>query len=370
MRIAKALVVDDSKVAHLTLRKLLTERHIEVDWVGSGEEALAYMARQHPDIIFMDVMMPGMDGFETTAAIINNNPDGAAPPIIMCSANATDEDKQNAKASGALEFFSKPYTPVEMDKILKRVNELPEPAGEPAPALDVVTAPMFESSRAGAPVEPPNVNASVYERIAERAAWATAERVARDVATDIAQSKAEQSAQRVVEQLLRDRLEEAVQGTAKQAAQAAQETVRQALQDITAQAVDAAQANVGKLVRPAAEQAVREISEELIKKQLSRGLMVLRDDLNRQMEQHVGSAVQDILTRTLGSVEFKQQLVQMLKETTLPMAVSVARQAAAEAQQEIIGTIEEMGGRSKPAVILAGVALAVALAAILLHFFY
>ena len=43
MNVTKALVVDDSKVAHLTLRKLLMERNIEVDWVGSGEDAIAYM---------------------------------------------------------------------------------------------------------------------------------------------------------------------------------------------------------------------------------------------------------------------------------------------------------------------------------------
>ena len=69
MNITKALVVDDSKVAHLTLRKMLMERNVEVDWVGSGEESIAYLKKQKPDVVFMDVMMPGMDGFETMRAI-------------------------------------------------------------------------------------------------------------------------------------------------------------------------------------------------------------------------------------------------------------------------------------------------------------
>ena len=79
MKIDKVLVVDDSKVAHLTLRKMLTERGIDVDWVGSGEDSLTYLKQQQPNVIFMDVMMPGMDGFETTTAIKNNTAPAKKP---------------------------------------------------------------------------------------------------------------------------------------------------------------------------------------------------------------------------------------------------------------------------------------------------
>src|SRR5512144_1802253 len=137
MNVTKALVVDDSKVAHLALRKLLMERNIEVDWVGSGEDAIAYMEHHHPDIIFMDVMMPGMDGFETTAAIITNAA-SSAPPIIMCSASATEEDRANARSSGAIEFLSKPYTPASLDQVLEFVRTLPEPVTK---AVDIKVAP-------------------------------------------------------------------------------------------------------------------------------------------------------------------------------------------------------------------------------------
>ncbi|MCA9556779.1 MAG: response regulator, partial [Myxococcales bacterium] len=121
MNIKKALVVDDSKVAHLTLRKLLLERGIEVDWVGSGEDCIKYLETKKPDIIFMDVMMPGMDGFETTRAITGQHQD--ASPIVMCSANATDEDKRDAKESGAVGFLSKPYTPDQLDAVMQTVSE-------------------------------------------------------------------------------------------------------------------------------------------------------------------------------------------------------------------------------------------------------
>ena len=121
MNIKKALVVDDSKFAHLTLRKLLNERGIEVDWVGSGEDCIKYLDSKKPDIIFMDVMMPGMDGFETSRAITDQQPQGAVP-IIMCSANATDEDKRDAQDSGAVGFLSKPYTSEQLDGLLQMVN--------------------------------------------------------------------------------------------------------------------------------------------------------------------------------------------------------------------------------------------------------
>jgi len=140
MNIKKALVVDDSKVAHLTLRKLLLERGIEVDWVGSGEDCIKYLDNKKPDIIFMDVMMPGMDGFETSRAITGENPENSSP-IIMCSANATDEDKRDAKQSGAVGFLSKPYTPDQLDAVLHSVGEgtaailIEESATPPLPAI-------------------------------------------------------------------------------------------------------------------------------------------------------------------------------------------------------------------------------------------
>ena len=137
MNIKKALVVDDSKVAHLTLRKLLLERSIEVDWVGSGEDCIKYLDNKCPDIIFMDVMMPGMDGFETSRAITSQSRSGAAP-IVMCSANATDEDKRDAKDSGAVGFLSKPYTPDQLDAVLAMVD-----TGTGAIAIEETTTPAM-----------------------------------------------------------------------------------------------------------------------------------------------------------------------------------------------------------------------------------
>jgi CheY-like chemotaxis protein len=64
-----ALIVDDSKTARLMLHRMLDKLHIPTAMVESGEEALEYLKNNRPDVIFMDHMMPGMDGFEAVKAI-------------------------------------------------------------------------------------------------------------------------------------------------------------------------------------------------------------------------------------------------------------------------------------------------------------
>jgi CheY-like chemotaxis protein len=370
MNITKALVVDDSKVAHFTLRKLLMERNIEVDWVGSGEDAIAYMEKQHPDIIFMDVMMPGMDGFETTTAI-TNRPASVASPIIICSASATDEDRQNATASGAIDFLPKPYTPAEVDKILDRVRALPAPAALPSVASPAraAIAPVPEQPEVMTETQAAVATAHI-ERIAERAAWAMADKVAREVATEIAQFRAEQVAHALAEQTIHSVAEEAAHKAVQMAVQAARETAKSTAADTAANvARELIQANIGKAARTAAEQVVREISEELIKKHLTRGLMIVREELTKHLEQQLQPAVQDTLTSTLASQEFKQQLLQLVKETALPLAGSFARQAATEVTQEIMRVVESVGKRARLALIVAGGTLLVALGAAVSGFF-
>jgi pilus assembly protein CpaE len=118
MNIKKALVVDDSKVAHLTLRKLLLERGIEVDWVGSGEDCVKYLENKRPDIVFMDVMMPGMDGFEV-ARTLRRHPDTAHISILMFTAKTSVNDKLVGYNAGIDIYLTKPIHPVELNANIK-----------------------------------------------------------------------------------------------------------------------------------------------------------------------------------------------------------------------------------------------------------
>ncbi len=351
MNVTKALVVDDSKVAHLTLRKLLMERGIEVDWVGSGEDAIAYMENHHPHIIFMDVMMPGMDGFETTAAIITNAA-STAPPIIMCSASATDEDRANARSSGAIEFLSKPYTPAAIGQVLEVVRELPEP---PAPA---VAAP------------PPGVEPAVawgeVERIAERTARATAEKVV----AEIAKSTVERLSHAIVEQTTARLLQEVAPKATQAAVQAAQEAVRNSVMSAMDTARDSMRLDIDEAARAAAEQAIHESGDEMIKRQLNRGLVVIRDEMNKHLEQQLQPAIRELLANYLVTPEFKQQLGQLVKESALPLAKSFARQSASELTQNVTDIAIDIGRQAKLALRIAVIALVLALGAAVVGFLY
>ena len=353
MNIAKALVVDDSKVAHLTLRKLLTERNIEVDWVGSGEDAITYMERQNPDIIFMDVMMPGMDGFETTATITNNAATSTHPPIIMCSANASEEDKQNAKQCGATDFLSKPYTPAQMDQVLDTVRDLLGMSTQTTPTENTETPDHLDKSIDASEVaenlvelpsisaEPPSGptlsqpanSAADLERIAERAAWAMADKVARDVATEIAKGSAEQAARTIAEQTTRAIVAEEIHKAIRTAVEAAQEAASKTAVSAAQNAASAvAQASAEKAVHVTLEQATREMSENILKRS-NRGLAMIRDELTRNLEQRVAHLVPEAVGHTLAEPDCKQRLMPILAEAMHPMVETITRQAAAAAQQ-------------------------------------
>jgi len=115
-----ALLVDDSRSARFALRKLLERNGIQVDVAEDATQALEYLNNRHPDIIFMDHFMPGMDGFEVSR-IIRDGQSTADIPIVMCTSNEGDEYFQEAKANGANAILTKPTTAA---KLLDVLNEL------------------------------------------------------------------------------------------------------------------------------------------------------------------------------------------------------------------------------------------------------
>src|SRR5690625_167334 len=118
--IRKALIVDDSRLARLALSKQLQRREIESDAVASAAEAMDYIGTQRPDVVFMDYMMPDMDGFEASARLLAQSP---GLPIIMYTSQDTPEDLVRAREYGICGFLPKPSTEEALTAALKAAGQ-------------------------------------------------------------------------------------------------------------------------------------------------------------------------------------------------------------------------------------------------------
>ncbi len=121
-----ALIVDDSKSARVVLKRMLETYDLTVDTTESAEEALDYLVSHRPDVIFMDHLMPGMDGFEAVSAI-KKNPDTAMIPIMMYTSQEGEVYVGQARALGAVGVLPKTVKPVEVSKVLASLHLAEEP---------------------------------------------------------------------------------------------------------------------------------------------------------------------------------------------------------------------------------------------------
>ncbi len=135
MAIKKALIVDDSKSARLVLKRMLIEFALDVDTVESAIDALAYLKDHQPDVIFMDHMMPGMDGFEAIKHI-KINPDTAVIPIMMYTSRGGDVYLSQARALGAVGIIPKTISPVGLKAALFKLGLIDDRRIEPTPVFD------------------------------------------------------------------------------------------------------------------------------------------------------------------------------------------------------------------------------------------
>ncbi len=128
----RALVVDDSKSARVVLSRMLEKYGIEVDSADSAESALEYLKDHHPDVIFMDHLMPGMDGLQAVREI-KANPARASIPIMMYTSQEGEIYGGQARASGAIGVLPKSIRPIDVTKALYQLQLLPERRdGEPS----------------------------------------------------------------------------------------------------------------------------------------------------------------------------------------------------------------------------------------------
>ena len=121
MVLKRALVVDDSKVARVTLQKQLEAHNLAVEMAVSGEEALDFLKSHMVDVVFMDHEMPGMNGLEAVKAI-KSNPRTATIPVMMYTAKGGELYVSQARALGAVDLLPKQTEPGVLFNMLLRLG--------------------------------------------------------------------------------------------------------------------------------------------------------------------------------------------------------------------------------------------------------
>jgi len=118
MPIQKVLVVDDSKTELFYMSDLLGKNGFVVRTAENGEEAMRRLGEEKPDLILMDVVMPGLNGFQLTRAI-TRDPRYSDVPLIMCTSKNQETDKVWGMRQGARDYIVKP---VNADELVAKIR--------------------------------------------------------------------------------------------------------------------------------------------------------------------------------------------------------------------------------------------------------
>ncbi len=115
----RIMIVDDSRVVEMQMKRMLEDTGYEVvSYCQDGETAIAQYGEVLPDLVTMDIIMPGMDGLETARAILEEHPDAR---IVMVSSLAYDDTIDEAKSIGTKTFI---YKPLDKEQLLATLDEV------------------------------------------------------------------------------------------------------------------------------------------------------------------------------------------------------------------------------------------------------
>ena len=126
----KVMVIDDSNTIRRSAEIFLAQAGCEVVLAEDGFDALEKIADHHPDVIFVDIMMPRLDGYQT-CALIKKNPRLSPTPVIMLSSRDGLFDRARGRMAGSDEYLTKPFT---KDSLLRAVASHARRGGDAARA--------------------------------------------------------------------------------------------------------------------------------------------------------------------------------------------------------------------------------------------
>ena len=116
----KILVVDDELSLRMLISATLEGENYSINEAEDGMEALNIIKSQQPDLIILDVMMPGMSGFEV-CKIVKSNPELSKIKILLLTAKAQKSDREEGQKTGADYFLAKPFSPYELLNIINDI---------------------------------------------------------------------------------------------------------------------------------------------------------------------------------------------------------------------------------------------------------
>ena len=120
MTIKKILIVDDSPTERHVLNELLTKAGYDVIASDNGEDAIRKAKHDRPDVILMDIVMPGLNGFQATRAI-SRDPDTKSIPVIICTSKSQETDRIWGMRQGARSYIVKP---IRREELLAKIAAL------------------------------------------------------------------------------------------------------------------------------------------------------------------------------------------------------------------------------------------------------
>ena len=117
---ARVLVVDDEAPIRLLCRVNLEAEKMEVLEAGDGPTGLEMARKEHPDVILLDVMMPGLDGWRVAEELLED-PATSSIPIVFLTARAELRDRARGLDLGGLDYVTKPFNPVELAPLIREL---------------------------------------------------------------------------------------------------------------------------------------------------------------------------------------------------------------------------------------------------------
>jgi two-component system phosphate regulon response regulator PhoB len=169
------LVVDDEEDIQELVRYNLAKEGYKVACVGTGEEALEYARSNLPDLVVLDLMLPGLDGLEV-CRVLKGDPKTAGVPVVMLSAKGEEADVVTGLELGADDYVTKPFSPrilvARIRAVLRKVARATPDEDGTVKIHDLVIHPgRHEVLAKGKPVELTNTEFRVLHFLARKAGW-------------------------------------------------------------------------------------------------------------------------------------------------------------------------------------------------------